>query len=371
MNPWGDVELFKREVIMRYCASFLVFCVATTLGAPLSLSAAQAASTATGEWVIPRTPDGRPDLQGNWTNVTVTPIQRQQGQGLVLTPDQVAAIEGQRERIVEAGSAASDPDRAPPPAGGTNPICIDAATTCYNYIYWDQGDRVAIFNGEPRSSLVTNPADGRIPPLTPEAELRYAGRTTFSDQFGDYDNPENRPLAERCIMSYGSNAGPPMLPNYGYNNNYTIVQTPDHIMIMTEMVHDVRIIRLGARVPLPQHIRPWMGDSWGHWEGDTLVIETTNLPPGQLNALEFYYPGGSRDMKVIERLTRSDETTINYEFTVIDPLTYTSTWGGEVPMKRLDDLIYEYACHEGNYALGNVLRGARYQERMEASGGRD
>ena len=352
-------------------ASFLALCTTVVMAGPVSLSAVQIPSSASGEWVLPRTPDGRPDLQGNWTNVTATPIQRPPGQGPVLTPDQVAGIEGLRERIVEAGSAASDPDRAPPPAGGTNPVCIDGATTCYNYVYWDQGDRVAIFNGEPRSSLVTNPADGRIPPLTPEAELRYAGRTDFNDQFGDYDNPENRPLAERCLMSYGSNAGPPMLPNYGYNNNYTIVQTPDHIMIMTEMVHDTRIIRIGDGPRLPPHIRPWMGDSWGHWENDTLVIETTNLPPRQLDSHAYIYPGGSRDMKVIERLTRADENTINYEFMVIDPLTYTEGWGGEVPMTARDDLIYEYACHEGNYALGNVLSGARYQERMEKSGSRD
>jgi hypothetical protein len=283
-----------------------------------------------------------------------------------LTPDQVAAIEGLRDGIVAAGSAASDPDRAPPPAGGTNPVCIDGATTCYNYVYWDSGDRVAIYNGEPRSSLVTNPPDGRIPPLTSAGAKQAAELLDITRQLGQYDHPENRPLPERCIMSYGSNAGPPMLPNYGYNNNYTIVQTADHIMIMTEMVHDARIIRLGERVPLPEHIRPWMGDSWGHWEGDVLVIETTNLPVAQLNKHSYIYPGGSEQMRVIERLTRVDERTINYEFTVTDPGTYTLPWGGEVPMTALDDLIYEYACHEGNYALGNVLRGARYQERLDA-----
>ncbi len=249
---------------------------------------------------------------------------------------------------------------------GTNPICIGGATTCYNYVYWDAGDRVAIFNGEPRSSLVTNPANGRIPPLTPEAQQRSAELTAFNSQFGEYDNPENRPLAERCLMSFGSNAGPPMLPNYFYNNNYTIVQTPDHIMIMTEMVHDARIIRMGDGPRLPANVRPWMGDSWGHWEGDTLVIETTNQPLAQLNKHSYVYPGGSEEWTVVERLTRVDENTINYEFTVTDPATYTAPWGGQVPMKALNDLIYEYACHEGNYALGNVLRGARYQERVEA-----
>ena len=349
-------------MIVRYSATLVALYIAGgTLGLGSSVAAQVPAGASTG-WVLPRTPDGHPDLQGNWTNVTVTPIQRPDGVGRVLTRDQVAVIEEQRDGIVEAGSAASDPDRAPPPAGGTNPICIDGATTCYNYVYWDQGDRVAIFNDEPRSSLVTNPENGLIPPLTPEAERRMAEFMEFNSQFGEYDNPENRPLAERCLISYGSNAGPPMLPNYGYNNNYTIVQTADHVMIMTEMVHDVRIIRLGERVPLPEHIRPWMGDSWGHWEGDALVVETTNLQPRQLNSHSYIYPGGSEDMKVIERFTRADATTINYEFTVIDPATYTSPWGGQVPMKALDDLLYEYACHEGNYALGAVLSGARYQE---------
>ena len=351
---------------MRHGASLLALCVAVVVAGPASLSAVQVAAGASGEWVLPRTPDGHPDLQGNWTNVTATPIQRPPGQGPVLTPDQVAAIEGLRDGIVAAGSAASDPDRAPPPAGGTNPVCIDGATTCYNYVYWDSGDRVAIYNGEPRSSLVTNPPDGRIPPLTSAGAKQAAELLDITRQLGQYDHPENRPLPERCIMSYGSNAGPPMLPNYGYNNNYTIVQTADHIMIMTEMVHDARIIRLGERVPLPEHIRPWMGDSWGYWEGDVLVIETTNLPVAQLNKHSYIYPGGSEQMRVVERLTRVDERTINYEFTVTDPGNYTLPWGGEVPMTALDDLIYEYACHEGNYALGNVLRGARHQERLDA-----
>ena len=235
-------------MISRFTSALFAPCILVAAVALYSPAAAQAPSSASSDWVMPRTPDGRPNLQGNWTNLTVTPIQRPEGVGPVLTSDEVAAIEGQRDGLVEAGSAASDPDRSPPPAGGTNPICIDSGTSCYNYVYWDQGDRVAIFNGEPRSSLVTNPANGRIPPLTPEAQQRSAELTEFNSRFGEYDNPENRPLAERCLMSYGSNAGPPMLPNYGYNNNYTIVQTPDHIMILTEMVHDVRIIRLGERV---------------------------------------------------------------------------------------------------------------------------
>ena len=355
-------------MIVRYSASLFAICFAgASAGVVPALAAAHESTSQGQQWVVPRTPEGRPDLQGNWSNATITPMQRPQGQGPVLTRDEVAAIEGQRETLIEDASAASDPDRDAPPAGGAaftgNPL--DAGTGTYNYVYIDGGDRVAIYNDEARSSIVTSPANGRIPSLTPEAQQRRADLRESNSQFGEFDHPELRGLAERCIMSFGSNAGPPMLPNGFYNNNYTIVQTPDHIVIFTEMVHDVRIIRMGEPVPLPEHIRPWMGDSWGHWEGDTLVIETTNLPPRQLNGT-YTYPGGSEQMRVIERLTRADQNTINYEFTVVDPGTYTGEWGGEVPMKALDGLIYEYACHEGNYALGNILGGARYQERLDA-----
>ena len=353
-------------MIERYSAALLALCFAgASVGLAPSFAAAQAPSSDR-QWVMPRMPDGSPDLQGNWSNATITPLGRRSGVGPVLTPDEVAEIEGRREEYIEEFTAASDPNREAPAVGGvrTGDFAFDAAsggTGGYNYVYIDGGDRVAIYNGESRSSLVTNPADGRIPSLTPEARERRAERSAFNRQFGSYDNPENRPLSDRCLMSFGSNAGPPMLPNYFYNNNYTIVQTPDHIMILTEMVHDARIIRMGERVPLPEHVRPWMGDSWGHWEGDTLVIETTNLHP-----LQRFNGNSSDNLKVIERLTRADQSTINYEFTVIDPETYTAEWGGEVPMKALDGLIYEYACHEGNYALAAILSGARYEERLEA-----
>ena len=313
--------------------------------------------------VVPRTADGRPDLQGNWTNATMTPIQRPQGVGPTLSAEQVAEREGARqERIVER-NAPSDPNRPAPPVGGDGSTGAAGGVGGYNYFWIDAGDQIAIYNGEYRSSLITTPANGRRPSLTPAARERLAERRAFFSRFGQYDNPENRPLAERCIVSFGSNAGPPMLPNYFYNNNYTIVQTPDHVMIMTEMVHDVRIIRLGERRPLPDGIRPWFGDSWGWWEGDTLVVETTNLPERQLVQHAYVYPGGSDRMTVTERFTRSGENTLNYEFVVNDPGMYAAPWGGQVPFNRLDGLVYEYACHEGNYALFNVLSGARAQER--------
>ena len=349
---------------LRMAAAFaLVALAASPLAQP---AAAQERERETRDWVVPRTPAGHPDLQGNWTNATVTPIQRPEGQGPVHAWEEVARIEGRLEEARAEDYADSDPNREAPPVGGifTGNPRFDAAsggTGGYNAFFIDAGERVAIFNGEPRTSLVVDPPNGRVPELSEEGRERVAERRAFARQFGSFDNPENRPLAERCIMSFGSNAGPPMLPNYFYNNNYTIAQTPDHVMIMTEMVHDVRVIRLGEPNRLPAHIRPWMGDSWGRWEGDTLVVETTNLHPSQ--TLQGIPP--SEEFKVVERFTRADEHTINYEFTVEDPRMWSRPWSGEAPFTRLDGLVYEYACHEANYALENVLRGARAQEREE------
>ena len=187
------------------------------------------------------------------------------------------------------------------------------------------------------------PANGRVPPRTPEARQRATESRELRSQFGPYDHPEVRPVAERCLISFGSNAGPPMLPNGWYNNNYTIVQTADHVMIMAEMVHDVRIIRMGDGPRLPAQIRPWLGDSWGHWEGDVLVVETTNFNP-----MQRFRGASSDNLKVIERFSRVDQETILYEFEIDDPTTFTEPWGGQVPMKALHDQLYEYACHDAN-----------------------
>ncbi|MBM4185013.1 MAG: hypothetical protein FJ207_12500 [Gemmatimonadetes bacterium] len=332
------------------------------LVAPLS---AQAPARRASQSEIPRTPDGRPDLQGNWSNATITPIQRPEGQPPVLSSAEVAQIEGNRASRIEEAAAPTDPDRAAPPVGGDGSSGAAGGVGGYNYFWIDAGDRVAIVNGQARSSLIMDPESGRRPPLTQEAQRRMSDARASAPRFGQYDNPENRPMAERCILSFGSNLGPPMLPNYFYNNNYTIVQTADHVMIMTEMVHDVRVIRLGDRKPLPAHIRPYGGDSWGRWVGDTLVVETTNIHPDQ--GLQGIAP--TEALRVLERFTRVDANKLNYEFTVIDPSTYTQPWGGEVPYNRLDAQVYEYACHEGNYALANVLSGARAEERRAAQAG--
>ena len=368
------MEFLNRSSLVR------LSCVVLALGLAVPVFT-QTQDAAKESWVLPRTSNGHPDLQGNWTNATMTVMQRPPGFDRAMTPEQVAALEGEREVLIETHLADSDPNREAPAAGGESwgeKLDLEATaaydqrverldrasggTGGYNIFYIDPGDQVAVWNGEPRSSLVVDPPDGRIPPLSPSGETLRNELVAQRAQFGEYDNPENRPLAERCILSFGSNAGPPMIPNYFYNNNYTIVQTADHVMIMTEMVHDVRIIRLGEREPLSSHLRPWLGDSWGRWEGDTLVVETTNLPRKQLNG-NANFAGGSEDFKVTERLTRVDEHTINYEFTVDDPTFYSSPWTAQIPFKSLPDLVYEYACHEGNYAMFNVLLGARAQER--------
>jgi hypothetical protein len=309
-------------------------------------------------WKMPRTPDGHPDLQGTWTNVTITPVERPKDySNLVLSETEAAQLEKRMADRIERLSEPSNPNRPAPPKGGDGSTGPAGNVGGYNYFWIDAGTRVAVVNGERRSSLIVEPTDGRIPALTPEAQQRSAERTAaIRQRGGEYDHPEFRPLAERCLLSFGSSSGPPMLPNYFYNNNYQIVQTRDHVMILVEMVHDARIIRMNAKDHLPKHIRPWMGDSIGRWEGDTLVVETTNFPPQQV------FRAASENLKVIERFTRADADTILYKFTIDDPTTFTKQWSGEVPFEATDEPIYEYACHEGNYALSNVLSGERDRE---------
>ena len=347
-------------MIMRCSTILVTLCLAIAAeGLVASAAAQQSQASAAESWVMPRTPDGHPDFQGTWTNVTITPFERPEDQeSPFLSFEEVQQLQDNEVARVVSRAQPSDPERSAPPVGG---LASSGSVGGYNNVYIDRGNNIAIVNGEYRSSLITRPADGRRPALTPEGEQRMAERRALRDQFEQYDHPELRPLGERCIMSFGSSAGPPMMPNNFYNNNYIFVQTPDHILIMSEMVHDARIIRFGSGPRLPPHVRPWMGDSWARWEGDVLVIETTNLNPQQT----FRRVPPTEHLKVTERLTRV-EGGILYEFTVDDPTTYTSSWGGEIPFRPLNDRVYEYACHEGNYALSNILSGERYQERMEA-----
>jgi hypothetical protein len=323
--------------------------------------AAQAPAAIAQPWTLPRTPDGKPDLQGTWTNATLTPLERAENTPLSLPQAEVERREQAfRERVARLAED-SDPDRPAPPKGGDGSTGAAGNVGGYNNFWIDPGDRIAVVNGEYRSSLLTFPASGRVPATTPEARQRAAERLAARKGMGQYDHPELRPLAERCLMSFGSNAGPPMLPNYFYNNNYQFVQTGDALMILVEMVHDVRVVRIGENLQHPPaHIRPWMGDSIGRWDGDTLVVETTNFHPLQL------FRGASDNLKVVERFTRTGPDTILYKFEIDDPTTFTEKWGGEVPFNRTEDLIYEYACHEGNYALANVLSGERNREKRQA-----
>ncbi len=335
-------------------------------------SSAQQAARAPRQSSLPRTPDGKPDLQGNWTNATITPLERAGG-ALVISEEEASLLERRAHLALEAREQPSDPNRPAPPVGGslrtispggTEPTYLDrlwqlgaGAVGGYNSFWIDPGDRAIKIDGVARSSILVDPPDGRLPPLTPEAKTRLAAAAELrAKQGGEFDHPELRPLGERCIMSFGNNAGPPMLPNYFYNNNYTIVQTKDHVMILTEMVHDARVVRIGGQHP-PAHVRQWMGDSIGRWEADTLVIETTNFHRLQ------GFRGSWENLKVTERLTRVDAQTINYKFTIEDPSTFTSPFRGELPFRAMPEPVYEYSCHEGNYGLEGVMRGARAQER--------
>jgi hypothetical protein len=338
-----------RPARLPYVPLLALLALVAMSGAASSL-AAQAARAA---WQVPRTADGRPDFQGNWTNITLTPFQRAEGRGPTYTWEEVRQIE--------------EPDDDCPPNPGTvacgrtpgqgNSDEARLSGNEYNEVYWERGTKIAVVNGEPRTSLITHPSDGRIPARTAAALQAARERADFRSQFAQYDHPELRPFAERCIL-FGSPLGPPMQPVGAYNSNYTIVQTADYLVLQSEMVHDVRIIRIGDPDRIPEHVRPYFGDSWGHWEGDVLVVETTNISADQAVL------GGplSEDAKVTERFSRVDAETILYEFTVDDAATFTAPFGGQIPIKRFDAQLYEYACHEGNYSLQGVLSGARFEE---------
>jgi hypothetical protein len=349
-----EADMTSRTIRFAQALSVLLLGLLAAAGLPgVAAPAAAQPAVASAGWEVPRTPDGHPDLQGNWTNITLTPFQRRDGDGPVYTWEQVREIEsGDDDCPPNPGTVACG---RTPSQGDSNEARLSGNE--YNEVYWERGTKVAVVNGEPRTSLVTIPADGRIPPRTAAAEREAEERADFRRQFAAYDHPEIRPYAERCIL-FGSPLGPPMMPVGAYNSNYTFVQTADYVMLQSEMVHDVRIIRLGEPQRLPKHVRPYFGDSWGRWEGDVLVVETTNVSPDQSMAGVQL----SEDAKVTERFSRVDQDTILYEFLVEDPATFTEPWGGQIPFARFEQQLYEYACHEGNYSLPGVLSGARYEE---------
>ena len=315
----------------------ILFCGATLL---------QAADSG---YIAERTEFGAPDLQGIWsiaTQTNLTRADRFEGK-LVITEEEALRIEQIAEQIFYASSSSpSDPDREAPQAGQN--------VGGYNTFWMDPGSRLAVVNGEIRTSILIDPPDGQLP-YSEQGRENYAAAMR---QRNSYDGPEVRPLGERCVVGFGSTGGPPKLPVL-YNNMTQIVQTENYVMLMAEMNHDVRIIRLESEFQNPPQYK-WMGDSVGYYEDDTLVVVTTDFHPQQSlrSSLDhrFY---GSQSMKVTERFTRVAEDSILYQFTVEDEQNYSQPWSGEMPMNRSEEQMFEYACHEGNYALPGILAGAR------------
>ncbi len=324
-----------------------------------------------------QTAHGVPDLSGTYDVATITPLQRpaELGDNLILTPELAKAAERRVAAMKAENNQASDPNRGAPPAGGDGSTGAAGNVGGYNTFWIDNGENAIRIDGQYRTSIITDPKNGRRPPMTPAAQQEFRQRMAFfrensgeawwvgSEGPWPYDDPEIRTLSDRCLLGFGSTGGPPMLPVL-YNNLKRIVQTPDYVMILIEMVHDARIIRLNSEHVDPS-IRKWMGDSIGWWEGDTLVVDTTNFTDSPALGL------ASRDLHVVERFRRIDADTLLYSFTVEDPNTWTSPWSGEYPWPATEDRLYEYACHEGNYAMEGMLRGARILEAEalgEASG---
>jgi hypothetical protein len=313
---------------------------------------APAGTTATARsraWTPPRTPDGQPDFQGVWDYRTITPMERpvSLGDKQFFTAEEAAKFEEQENRRQNRDLIDPKKGGAQYPPGGVVP---------YNEFWYDRGSRIS---GSRRTSLVIDPPDGRLPPQTADGRKRAEERAAAGrdDQAGRAraDSYEDRSLTDRCLL--GFNAGPPMTPG-AYNNNMQIVQTAGYVVIITEMVHDARIVPLSGRSPAtPDTLAQWLGASRARWEGDTLVVETKNFLRGTSLA------GSTPSMRLVERFTRVDPETLLYEFTVDDPSTWTRPWTAQVPMTRSDERIYEYACHEANYAIPNILAGARAAEK--------
>ena len=283
----------------------------------------------------PRTPWGKPDLQGVWDFATMTPLERPAqfaGKTTLTEEDAASVVEDATllwERISEGG---------------------DNSTGTYDEFWFDAGTGVT---EDRRTSLITSPSNGRVPELTPTAAERVAARRAYLRDH-PADSWEDRNIAERCIL--GFNTGPPMAPS-AYNNVMQLFQTEGHVVLLNEMVHDSRIVPLDDRPHLPPHMRQWHGDSRGYWDGDTLVVETRNL------TTKTSYRGSTESMHLVERFTRSNADTLNYEFTVTDPRTFSQPWTALVPMKMSPNPVYEYACHEGNYGMEGILSGHRADEK--------
>jgi hypothetical protein len=298
----------------------------------------------------PRTPDGKPNLAGLYSFSTITPLQRPEALAGKATLDEEEAAAFEASENTRLNRDLFDPIKGQPSAGYAPRA--EGGVLSYNEFWYERGSKLT---NDKRTSLIVNPPDGRIP-LTDAARRRVAEMRRRSDA-GIGDSAEERTLADRCII--GFNSGPPMVPG-SYNNNLQIVQAPGVVVIINEMVHNARIIPTDGRPHTA--FRQWTGDSRGRWEGDTLVVETINF------RRETSLQGSTADTRVVERFTRVDNDTIKYEFTVSDPSSYIRPWSAMVPMSRIEGPLFEYACHEGNYALTNILAGARAKEKEKAEG---
>lgn len=300
-------------------------------------------SPASKTYKVPRTPWGHPDLQGIWNNGTTTPLER---------PSDLADREflSDEEWAARAKEVATRAEKRP-----DDPLAdVELA---YNNEWWDRGVPLK------RTSLIIDPPNGKLPPLTAEGQKLVAARDSARRQHGPADSWEDRPLQERCLLYHGV----PPFPT-GYNNNYQIVQTPDTVAIRYEMMAETRMIPIDGRPHVSTGIRSWIGNARGHWEGDTLVVETTNYN----DKATFRFPAANETLRVIERFTRTSDDRIDYQFTVDNPAMYTKQWTAILPMAKTKGPIFEYACHEGNYGMPNVLSGHRAQEKKQTSttGGR-
>lgn len=302
-----------------------------------------AVQAATGARIDLRTPWGDPDLQGIWDFRTLTPLER---------PDELSG-----KKVLSDGEAAEyerrtlqtlDKDRRTE----DGLTAAEDVRNAYNQFWWDYGTKLT---EDKRTSLIVDPPDGRVPKLTPEAQKRADARAAALAR--PAHGPEDRTVAERCIL--GFNAGPPMNPSV-YNNFLHLFQTPEYVVILTEMVHDARIVPLDGRPHVPRGIRQWRGDSRGHWEGVTLVVDTTNFTD------KTSFRGSGEDMHLVERFTRVDADRLLYEYTIDDPKSFVRAWSAAIPMNKTDDPMFEYACHEGNYGMLHLLQGARAQEKAES-----
>jgi hypothetical protein len=332
--------------VLRYLSAFAI---AASVAGLMATTVAGQSAPARSNWTVPRTPDGKPDLQGNWTNNSVTPLQRPKvwAGKTTLNDAELEELKKLVAQVTEEGGDAQFGDSIIENAlaGVKNPDSSDSGTGNYNH-FWLVERTVE----DRRTSLLIDPADGRLPPLT-QAALDRQTAAAAARRGRRLDNPEERGVGERCV-----NFGVPKL-GAGYNSYYQIVQTPGHVVFVSEMAHDARIIPLDGRAHPDRKIQNWNGEPRGRWEGDTLVVESKNFSP------KSEFRGSRENLHLIERFKRVGPDTLSYEVTVNDPTVWTKSWTAMVPLQRTDDLIHEYACHEGNYrSMEGSLKGTRILE---------